>query len=132
MHGRMRTITSRKCTAHPTQITPTKPNTVFVIGREAGVQAHVKPLGVLLQAPASEIVRASATAAIGVAAIAAGLSGWIRRAARPFERVGLAAGGLLLCYAGKWTDLVGLGVSAVVLVLHLLWQPPAHGAHNAS
>jgi TRAP transporter 4TM/12TM fusion protein len=84
--------------------------------------------GVLLQAPLTAILLTSATAAVGVAALAAGLSGWIRTRLRPAERAGLVAGGLLLCYAGGWTDAAGLGLTAVVFVLHWFRRAAASAA----
>jgi TRAP transporter 4TM/12TM fusion protein len=87
-------------------------------------------LGVLLQGPPVDMVTASATAAIGVAALAAGLGGWIRRPASWPERAGLFGGGLLLFYAAPWADLAGLGITGVVLILHLSRHPPAATARN--
>src|SRR5207302_1485132 len=75
-------------------------------------------LGVLLQAPIGDVLSSSVTAGIGVAALAGGLGGWIRRPASGAERVALVAGGLLLFYAGRWSDAAGLAITAVVLILH--------------
>jgi TRAP transporter 4TM/12TM fusion protein len=80
-------------------------------------------LGVLMQGTAQNVAAASVTAAAGVAALAAGLGGWIRRAASLPERVGLVAGGLLLFYASHWSDVTGFVISAVVLILHFIRQP---------
>lgn len=82
-------------------------------------------LGVLLQGSLRDIAIASSTAAVGVGALAAGFGGWVRRAAKPWERVALVAGGVLLFYAGVWTDAAGLLITTVVLVLHLNRRPPA-------
>jgi TRAP transporter 4TM/12TM fusion protein len=90
---------------------------VFTLSREG--------MGVLLQAPPMDVIVASATAAIGVGALAAGFGGWIARAASPVERVFLVGGGLLLFYAGRWADLCGLGITAVVLILHFVRHSPA-------
>jgi TRAP-type uncharacterized transport system fused permease subunit len=80
-------------------------------------------MGVLMQGPLIDIVTASATAAAGVAALAAGLGGWIREQVPAVERVALVAGGLLLLYASAWSDIAGLVISAVVLILHFTRQP---------
>jgi len=95
---------------------------VFTLSREG--------LGVLLQAPLADILIASGTAAIGVGALAAGLGGWIVRAAAPAERAMLVAGGLLLFYAAWWADVAGLAATAVVLILHLVRQSPASTVKN--
>jgi TRAP-type uncharacterized transport system fused permease subunit len=63
------------------------------------------------------------TAALGVALVAGGLGGWIRRRASLPERAGLVVAGLLLVYAAPWADVLGLSVGAVVLILHLSWHP---------
>ena len=88
---------------------------VFTLRREG--------MGVLMQGPVIDIVTASATAAAGVAALAAGLGGWIRSPVPVVERVALAAGGLLLLYASAWSDIAGFVISAVVLILHFTRQP---------
>jgi TRAP-type uncharacterized transport system fused permease subunit len=82
-------------------------------------------LGVLLQGPVKDILIASATAAAGVVALAAGTGGWIRRAATVPERITLVAAGLLLFYAARWADIAGLALAAVVLLLHFNRWPPA-------
>jgi TRAP transporter 4TM/12TM fusion protein len=82
-------------------------------------------LGVLLQAPLRDVLSASGTAAMGVAALAGGLGGWIRGPVAPAERVALSAAGLLLFFPAAWADLAGLGITAVVLFLHIRRQPPA-------
>jgi TRAP transporter 4TM/12TM fusion protein len=74
--------------------------------------------GLLLQAPLSSIVTSTATAALGVAALAAGLGGWIRREASLTERMLLVAAGLLLFYAQRWADWTGAAVLLVALALH--------------
>ncbi len=84
-------------------------------------------MGVLMQGPVIDVISASATAAAGVAALAAGFGGWIRRAASLPERLGLVAGGLLLFYASRWADITGLVITAVVLILHFSRQPVQPG-----
>jgi TRAP transporter 4TM/12TM fusion protein len=75
-------------------------------------------LGVLLRAPAVDIVWASGTAALGVVALAAGFGGWIRRAATVPERVLAVAGGVLLCYPAGVADAAGVAITATVAALH--------------
>jgi TRAP transporter 4TM/12TM fusion protein len=76
--------------------------------------------GVLLIGTPPTILQATLTAALGIAALAAGFSGWILRAARLDERIGLVAGGLLLCYGAGWSDLLGVALAALVSFLHFL------------
>jgi TRAP transporter 4TM/12TM fusion protein len=82
-------------------------------------------LGVLLQAPLRDVLSASGTAAMGVAALAGGLGGWIRGPVAPAGRAALSAAGLLLFFPAAWADLAGFGITAVVLILHMRRQPPA-------
>ncbi|MEO7274645.1 MAG: TRAP transporter fused permease subunit [Vicinamibacterales bacterium] len=75
--------------------------------------------GALMRGPLPVIVLTTVTAAIGVAALAGGLGGWVRGPASWPERAGLIVGGLLLFYAAPAADAAGLTISAVVLFLHL-------------
>jgi TRAP transporter 4TM/12TM fusion protein len=85
-------------------------------------------MGLLLQAPLADIVQASATAAIGVGALAAGFGGWLRGPASTIERVLLVLAGLLLFYPGVRADLAGIVITAVVIFLHFTRQPRAVSA----
>ena len=80
-------------------------------------------LGLLLRAPASDVLRASLTAAVGVAALAGAFGGWLRRAASIPERVGAGVAGLLLCIANPVTDAVGIVLLAVTLGAHIVRAP---------
>jgi TRAP-type uncharacterized transport system fused permease subunit len=75
--------------------------------------------GLLLQAPLADIVTSTATAALGVGALAAGFGGWIRGPASRIERAMLIAAGMLLFFAQRWADWTGLALLAAALVLHL-------------
>ncbi len=76
-------------------------------------------LGLLLRAPVADVLISTGTAALGVTALAAGLGGWIRGPVNMFERALAVSGGLLLFYAGLWTDLAGLVLFATAVVVHL-------------
>ena len=75
-------------------------------------------MGVLLRGTAIDIVLATATAALGVAALAAGLGGWMRRAATLPERALAIAGGALLFYPGGLADAAGAVITASAVLLH--------------
>ena len=74
--------------------------------------------GILLQGSLHDIVTSTATAALGVGALAAGFGGWISRPARRIERTMLIAAGTMLFYARPWADWTGLALLAVALVIH--------------
>lgn len=80
-----------------------------------------KGMGVLLQAPARDVVLTSLTAAIGVAALAVGAGGWLRRRATVPERVIAVLAGLLLMYPGTAADLAGITCFGAAAGLHL-WR----------
>ena len=76
-------------------------------------------LGVLLQAPWVDVLRAILTAATGIAARAMGLGGWLRRAASLSERVLATTGGLLLFSATILTQLIGAVMFVTAVAVHL-------------
>ena len=65
----------------------------------------------------TDILVATLTAAVGVICLAAGLQGWLRRAATPVERVLLLGAALALISPGLYTDLTGGALLAIVLFL---------------
>ena len=80
-------------------------------------------LGVLLQAPLTDIVRTVATAAVGILALAMGLGGWLRQEATRVERTVAVAGGLLLFYATVLTDVIGAALFVAAIAMHLARTP---------
>ena len=76
-------------------------------------------MGLLLQAPASDVLMSTLTAVIGILALGVGLGGWLRALANPLERVIATAAGLLLFYAGTISDVAGLVLFAIAIALHL-------------
>jgi TRAP transporter 4TM/12TM fusion protein len=75
-------------------------------------------LGLLLQAHAGAILWTGLTAAIGVAALAAGLGGWLLHRAGPAERILWTAGGVALFIASPSFDLAGVMLLVVGLAVH--------------
>ena len=76
-------------------------------------------MGLLLQAPLSDVLTSTSTAVIGILALGAGLGGWIRTTANTLERTLATAGGLLLFYAGTISDVTGLALFLSAIGLHL-------------
>jgi TRAP-type uncharacterized transport system fused permease subunit len=77
-------------------------------------------LGVLMQAPWPTVLWTSTTALVGVAALAVGLGGWLRGAARPVTRAIATTSGLLLFYAHPLADLAGIALFGAVLAAQAL------------
>ncbi|HEX9397734.1 MAG TPA: TRAP transporter fused permease subunit [Burkholderiales bacterium] len=65
------------------------------------------------------------TAAIGIAALAGGLQGWLLRRTTFVERWMLVVAGFLLVYPKALFDLIGFGMVAVVVLLQVYYKPRA-------
>jgi TRAP transporter 4TM/12TM fusion protein len=79
---------------------------------------HRRGLGLLMQGSPAQVLAATATAALGVVAVAAGLGGWLRGRANLIERALATAGGLLLFYPGWLTAIAGAIAFAAAVVLN--------------
>ena len=75
------------------------------------------------------IAEVTVTAAIGVAALAAGFQGWALKQTTMAERTMLLVAGFALVYPTMVADLVGIGLVLAVLALQCLRREPAP-AHN--
>ena len=75
-------------------------------------------MGLLLRADLAAIAWSTATAAVGIAAVAAGLGGWIVRPASIAERVVISAGGLCVFAANRALD----GIGAALVLAAVLWH----------
>jgi TRAP transporter 4TM/12TM fusion protein len=85
---------------------------------------HPAGVGLLLKGSWTGIVWTTVTAAVGLSALAAGLTGWILMKTTALERGMLIAAGLVLVYPGLIQDLVGFGLFGVAVLLHYLrWKP---------
>ena len=76
-------------------------------------------MGLLMQGTVGTILMATGTAALAILALAAGLGGWIIGPASLPERLLAVAGSLLLFYAGVTSDVAGLGLFALAIVLNV-------------
>jgi TRAP transporter 4TM/12TM fusion protein len=73
---------------------------------------------ILMKGTAVEVAAAAAMSAVGVAAIAVGSAGYLRRAATAIERALAVVGGVLLLSIDWRLGAVGLGVVSVASILH--------------
>ena len=78
---------------------------------------HPDGVGLLLKGPWENIVWTSVTAAVGLAALAAGLTGWMLTKTTWPERILLVAAGLVLVYPSLLQDAIGLGLFASAAAL---------------
>ena len=67
-----------------------------------------------------EVVQIVLTAIVGIFGVSAGLEGFILTKTPLWQRVLLIAGGLSLIYPGVLTDIIGIGVIALMLVVQVL------------
>jgi TRAP transporter 4TM/12TM fusion protein len=79
-------------------------------------------VGLLLKGSAIDIIHVSVTAAIGIAALACGVQGWMFRRTTWYERGLLIASGLLLVYPATIADIAGIGL-ALLAVASQRFQP---------
>ena len=73
---------------------------------------HPDGAGLLLKGPWENIAWTSVTAAVGLAALAAGLTGWMLMKTTWLERGLLLAAGLVLVYPSLIQDVIGLALFA--------------------
>jgi len=67
-----------------------------------------------------EVVSICITSLVGIFAVSAALEGWFLRGMSWYERILSVAGGLLLIYPGIVTDLIGLGLVAIVAAIQFV------------
>jgi TRAP transporter 4TM/12TM fusion protein len=70
------------------------------------------------------IAEVTLTAAIGVAALAAGFQGWALKKTTLLERAMLLVAGFALVYPGAIADLIGFGLAALALLMQQLRREP--------
>lgn len=81
------------------------------------------PVLLMLDATAGAVLLALATAVIGMVAISSALIGYLLVKEAPWERILFALSGICLVDAGRLTDLVGLGVLALLFLnQYRLWR----------
>ena len=86
---------------------------------------HPAGMGLLLKAPAIDVIKVLITAIIGLAAMASGISGWLLRRTTVLERVALVAAGVLLIYPATALDLIAVAMVGAVFAFQLLAKPLA-------
>jgi TRAP-type uncharacterized transport system fused permease subunit len=76
----------------------------------------------LLKGAPTAVLQAIVTSIIGVAALAAGLSGYALGPIKWIERLLLIIAALLTMFVGRKSDLVGFGIMAIIVMRHLNWR----------
>ena len=78
---------------------------------------HPDGIGLLLKGDWGNIIVTTLTAAVGLTALAGGLTGWLLGKARSLERGLMILAGLVLVYPSLVQDLIGLGLFGVALLI---------------
>lgn len=78
---------------------------------------HPDGVGLLLKGSWGNIIWTTFTAAVGLAALAAGLTGWLMTKTTWLERGLLIGAGLVLVYPGLIQDLIGFGLFGLAIAL---------------
>lgn len=87
-------------------------------------------LGLLLRAPAADVLWVSGTALLGVIGLAIAFGGWIIRAASIPERALALAGGVLLFHPAGASSLAGAALVGLSAALHVVRRPRATGSRG--
>ncbi len=74
-----------------------------------------KGVGILLKGPVMNVIWTTATAFIGILALAGGVENWFLKKTTFYERIMLIAAGLMLVYPEPLFDFIGFGLMAVVI-----------------
>ena len=86
---------------------------------------HPAGMGLLLKAPALDVIKVLITAMLGLGAMAAGINAWLIRRTTLLERAVLIAAGILLIYPGTTYDLLAVALVALVAAMQTLIKPAA-------
>jgi TRAP transporter 4TM/12TM fusion protein len=86
---------------------------------------HPDGVGLLLKGSWENIFWTTVTAAVGLAALAAGLTGWLMTKTTGVERGFLIASGLVLVYPGFFQDIIGFVLVALALLFQYWRRKPS-------
>jgi TRAP-type uncharacterized transport system fused permease subunit len=81
-------------------------------------------IGLLMKGELLDGIRVTATAFVGIAALACGVQGWMFRRTALVERLMLIAAGLLLLFPLPVGDFVGVGLAVAAVALQLFRRAP--------
>jgi len=80
----------------------------------------LNPAMLFIDTSVGEVVLICITSLVGIFSVSAALEGYLLRRMSWIERIVSVVGGLLLIYPGAVTDLIGVGLVAVVIVIQLV------------
>ena len=106
-------------------IAKTNPMTTAVEACKLGFAGFMVPFAfcynpaMMMQGNVGEIISVSLSAIVGVAIMSAGFQGWLLWRLNWFERVLFIGGGLLMFIPGTLTDVTGLALAVILLLLNV-------------
>jgi len=106
-------------------IAKTNPMTTAVEACKLGFAGFMVPFAfcynpaMMMQGEVGEILSVAISAIIGVAIMSAGFQGWLLWKLNWLERIVFIAGGLLMFIPGTATDLIGLAIAVVMLLINV-------------
>lgn len=80
----------------------------------------LNPAMLFIDTTASEVILICITSFVGIFAVSSALEGYFLHHMKWYERIVCVIGGLLLIYPGVVTDVIGLGLVAVVMIAQIL------------
>ncbi len=80
----------------------------------------LNPAMLFINTTVPEVILICITSCVGIFAVSASLEGYFLHNMSWYERIVSAVGGLLLIYPGMVTDLIGVGLVGIVLIVQLL------------
>ena len=80
----------------------------------------LNPAMLFIDTTASEVILICITSFVGIFAVSSALEGYFLHHMKWYERIVCVIGGLLLIYPGVVTDVIGLGLVAVVMIAQVL------------
>jgi len=85
----------------------------------------LNPAMLFIDTTVGEIILICITSLVGIFAVSAALEGFFMRPMKWYERILSLLGGLLLIYPGVVTDIIGLGLVAVMAVIQIITRKKA-------
>lgn len=85
----------------------------------------MNPAMLFINTNAIEVIQVIITSCVGMLAVASALEGYMLRALNPIERIALIIGGLGMMYPGTVSDLAGIAILAVIVIIQVMGKKKA-------
>ena len=91
----------------------------------------LSPDMLFINTTARDVILICITSIIGMFAVSASLEGFLFHRMKWYERIASIIGGLMLIYPGLKTDLIGIGILLIVVLVQLLTKKNCHSTLQA-